>query len=194
MRRRAGVVRASAIEMAPVPTPVVAAPDVPADRTALEAAARAAAQAKEAEALRGLLGALGGVVKDLKARRPPTIDEIARLSVEVGVALAERLLCAEIVADRQRLDRIVQHALERLPGSNSVAVRAHPDDIVLLERQLLDNADLKGVRETLTLKNDGSLPRGHLKLEADDWFAEWNTATALTELRGILLEETSTDG
>jgi len=157
-------------------------------------AAVAEAEARDAQVLRDLRAALERQMEELRGRRQQSISEIARLSVELAAALVEELVKAEIGADRQRLDRIVRGALERVPAAKAVTVRGHPDDIALLEQQVANHEDLQACRETLTLRPDGAVPRGRLTLEASDFFVEWDTSSCLAELRGALLEATLTDG
>jgi flagellar biosynthesis/type III secretory pathway protein FliH len=185
--RPSNIVRAAALEIA------CAVPTFEEDETAAKNEAAALAAAKDAQALHELLVALGRQVEELRGRRRQTIGDISGLSVELGVALAERLLGAEIAADRQRLDAIVQQALTRLPAARAITVRAHPDDIALLERQLDDHADLKACRDTMTLRADMDIARGQLRLDAGEFFVEWDTARTLAELRSTLLETTFTD-
>src|SRR5437016_1643428 len=114
--RLGNIVRAAALEVAapkpPMPEPAPPPPPEP----------------KEAQALRDLLVALKRQADELKKRRSQTVSEIASMAVELSVGIAERLLHAEIAANRQRLDRIVLQALERMPAAAKLIVQAHPDD------------------------------------------------------------------
>jgi flagellar biosynthesis/type III secretory pathway protein FliH len=147
----------------------------------------------DAQALRHLAAELTNVVQEMRARDRQALDEIARLSVEVGTALAERLLNTEIAANRQRLDRIVAMALERMPTSRSIAVHGHPDDLALLERQWAEHLDPTRYRDVLVLRPDEACQRGQIKLETDELFIAWNTQRCLAELRAALLEQTYMD-
>ena len=183
--RPSKVVRADAIEFA-IDPPAILEPS--------EIQPRAdSPETKEAQAWSALLVALSRQVEELRGRRRQTIDEVAGLSVELGVTLAERLLGANIAANRQRLDRIVRQALDRLPPGPAVSVRGHPDDITLLKQQLAEEEDLQSGNEPLNFRHDSALARGHLRLEAGDYFVAWDTASCLAELRTALLAETLTD-
>jgi flagellar biosynthesis/type III secretory pathway protein FliH len=120
-----------------------------------------------------------------------SVADLSRLSVDLAATLAERLLQTEITADRQRLDRIVQGALARLPAARAVTVRGHADDIALLDKQVANNDELS--REALTLRKDVTLPRGRIVVEAGDFFVEWDTSKCLAELRAALDEANLTD-
>ena len=144
----------------------------------------------DADAIRGMQQSLERLAETIRERTARQNAEISRTAVELGVALAERLLSTEIAADRQRIDRIVEASLQRMPASSAVTVRCHPRDLELLERPRENNA---GERPPLKLRPDSNLERGRLKLESDEWFVEWDTNRALAELRGVLLEEIVTE-
>ena len=141
-------------------------------------------------ALRKMLAELGRVTEKLRAHQRAKIDDMAQTAVELGVALAERLVNTAISADRQRLDRIVRDALERMQPAKTITVRGHADDLALLQRQLAEHAELTAFQSALTFRADKACARGQLKIEADEWFVEWDTQRSLTELRDRLLEET----
>src|ERR1700722_3522220 len=140
-------------------------------------------------ALRKMLGELGRVTEKLRTQQRAKIDDVAQTTVELGVAMAERLVNTAIAADRQRLDRIVGDALERMEPAQAITVRGHADDLALLQRQLAENAELAAFQSALTFRADKACERGQLKIEADEWFVEWDTQRSLTELRDRLLEE-----
>ncbi len=140
------------------------------------------------QALRNDLSELARRARDVQARAKSAAD-VAQLSVELGVAIAERLLGAEIAADRQRLDRVVTGVLEKMPATRSATVRGQPKDLALLQVQLSGHADWATYRDLLHFRPDETCERGRFKIESDDWFVEWDTQRCLTELRSALLEE-----
>ncbi len=138
----------------------------------------------DASALREFASTWARLLQDFDARLGQARGELAQRSVELGVAVAERLIGAEIAADRQRLERIVLAALERMPTARFVIVRGHPEDLALLTRLCADHADLQRYRDLMTFRPEETLQRGQLKLEADEWFVDWDTHRCLAELRG----------
>ena len=141
------------------------------------------------QALRNDLSELARRAKDIHAQEKTAAADMAQMSVELGVAIAERLLGVEIAADRQRLDRIVAGVLEKMPATRSVLVRGHPKDLTLLQVQLAEHTDWASYRELLRFRPDETCARGRFKIESDDWFMEWDTQRCLTEMRTALLEE-----
>jgi flagellar biosynthesis/type III secretory pathway protein FliH len=178
------IVRASAIEVAGPATalPQEQTPVMETNETSLQSRPDPA----DVEALRALIKAMHTHVEEWRSQRRQTAAEISRIAVEIGVAIAERLLCNEIKTDRQRLDRIVRLSLGRLPAARAVIVRAHPNDVALLQSNEAFDAS---VSDTLTLRADTGCARGHLILECGEFFVEWDTMKSLAELRKTLLEE-----
>src|SRR5690349_9599198 len=95
-KRSSAIVRAAALEIA---VPAASPPPIEVRR---DEPAPPDPAAQDAEALRGVLAILTKQVQELRARRVQNLDEVAHLSVELAIAIAERLLCTEIAADRQR--------------------------------------------------------------------------------------------
>lgn len=167
--------RTETVEVAPAPLP--AAPPVgppPAD----------------VQAFQRLLGELRARVDEVYSQRQQSKSEVAALGVEIGIALAEHLLMAQIHANRHRLDRLVQTVLDRWPASRSISVRANPQDVTLLQGQLENQAASGKTVDLLDCRADDGMPRGKVVFETDDWFAEWDVRQCLAELRTRLLEET----
>ena len=147
----------------------------------------------EVAALRTMLAELGRLAEKLRTQQRDAAADVAQTAVELAVALAERLVNAEIGADRQRLDRIVRDTLERMTPAPTVTVRGHPDDLALLQRQMNEHAELQAPGDLLTFRPEKGGSRGQLKIEADEWFVEWDTQRSVAELRDALLEETFAD-
>lgn len=139
-------------------------------------------------AWKSLERSLVGAMNDVHAWRRDVGSEIARVGVSLATAIAERLLEAEIAADRQRLDRIVQRCLEQMQAAHAIVVRGHPDDLSLLRRQLDAHSLIGEPAGEMSLRADPALARGHLKIETDEWFLEWDTKRSLNELHDLLQE------
>ncbi len=194
--RLAGVARVSS---PPVSVEVSDAKDLSLDRLAPAAPVAptsltpALPPALDAAALSSLVAELADLAHKAKMRESRALGDLAQASVELAAAIAERLIGTAIAADRQRLDRIVLDALERMQPARAVGVRGHPSDLALLERLLSEHTDLGRYREILTFREDEACVRGQLRVEADDWFIDWDTPRSLAEIRAALLDETFTD-
>lgn len=158
-----------------------------------ERPAAALPPAKEVAVLRTTLAELQRLIDKLKTQQTMTVEDVAQTTVELAAVLAERLVNNEIAANRQRLDRIVRNALERMQPTRTVTIRGQADDLALLERQMQEHVELETYRKLLTFRAETTYERGQLRLESDEWFIDWDTRRALAELRDALLEETFAD-
>jgi flagellar biosynthesis/type III secretory pathway protein FliH len=177
---------------APAPAPSMTLP-APTPLAAVDPAPSQASGQPESLALQQMMVDLARLVEQTRAHDRRVLDEVVRLSVELAVAIAERLLGTEIAANRQRLDAVVLGALERIQAGRTVAVHGHADDLALLQRQLAGHAEQDWLASALAYRPDDGCRRGQWKLQTDEWFMEWDTARCLAELRAALLEATLTD-
>src|SRR5262245_22636690 len=133
------------------------------------------------QALQGLAGDIAKLALAMQTRDRLAQSEAARVGVELGTAVAERLVGEALAANRQGLGRALLTALERMQPARQVVVRGHADDMKVLEKQLAEHAGLERYRQLLVLQPDDDCERGQWKLEADDWFMEWDAARSLAE-------------
>jgi flagellar biosynthesis/type III secretory pathway protein FliH len=180
--------KAPAAPPAPVPNDVLSFSKPPVAEPSQQATA--APDPADVLALRNMVAELGRVVEKLRTREQAKIESVAQTTVELAVALAERLVNAEIAADRQRLDRIVREALERIQPARAVTVRGHDDDLALLQHQINDQPEIAVGGNVFTFRPDKACERGQLKIEVDERFIDFDTQRSLMELRDRLLEET----
>src|SRR5207237_6948160 len=117
-----------------------------------------------------ILAECARLAQDIQTRDSRVLGDIARMSVELAVAIAEPLVGAAITADQQRLDRIVLGVLDRMPPARAILVRGHSDDLALLEKQIPGHADMERFRGMLTFRSEPACSRGQWKVEAEEWF------------------------
>lgn len=139
----------------------------------------------EIAAVRSMLAELGPILAKLRSREQATTEQIAQAAVELGVALAERLLATHIAQNRQRLDRIVRDAIDRMPRTDTVTIRGHADDLALLEKLLAEG----DAEPAISFRAEPGCERGKVKIDANDWFVDFDTQRSLSDLRDRLLEE-----
>ncbi len=184
--RLTGIARAREVQAAPTPPVSQAA-------QAVAAAPTAPPPATDVQGINQLANEFSKLTHALHGYDREAAGAIARAAVQIGIAVAERLLYEALAADRQRLDRAVLGALERMQPTRQVVVHGHAADLALLRRQMDEHADLESFRHLMTLQVDETCNRGQWKLDSDDWFMEWDTQRGLTELRELLIEETYSD-
>ncbi len=147
----------------------------------------------DAQATNAWLRSLAQVIDSVREHSRSLRVDIAELSVELGVAIAERLLASSLSGDRQRLDQIVLALLERVQSKQAVVIEVSPADLALLEVQTKANPDLQRIGESCAFKANPAFARGRLKLQTDEMFIDWDTQRCLAEIRSVLLDEAFTD-
>jgi flagellar biosynthesis/type III secretory pathway protein FliH len=130
-------------ELTPPPTPVSEADAVMDTLAAAQAEAealRASAQAEgfaagRAEALAALepaLAALQQASADVVASQAAAADELERRAVELGLALAAKVLAGALEAEPERVLDAVQGALRGIVERERITVLVNPDDLELV--------------------------------------------------------------
>src|SRR5262245_50269071 len=78
------------------------------------------------------LQALGGIVREVDARRAELLRARERDLEALALAVARRLVQREVQADPALLSQWLARALELLPSDLAVTIRIHPDDFEAL--------------------------------------------------------------
>lgn len=103
-------------------------------RAELEAARAQGAAEGEARALAGAAALLAQAAEALEAQRLRDADALAKDSVELAVAIARRLVRAEIDAGRHGIEALVRETLAASgAGRGACTVHLHPADLARLE-------------------------------------------------------------
>lgn len=137
-----------------------------------------------------LLARLADTVEQLALRQQTPLDEIRQVAVELGMAVAARLIHTRIQADEHGIEAIVRATLDRLPPQQPAMLRLHPDDLALLQQRLgKECAEALGERR-VELVADASLQRGDCKAQSGE-LAVWSELRrSLDDLRELLLADT----
>jgi hypothetical protein len=182
-----GVVAAGA-----APTSAARAGTATTEETSVPALPSSAAPADERErdreAFRTLLADLAEQVRQHRDQDRPPLDALRVLAIELGVAIAARLIHEKIADDAFGIESLVRGAIERLPGQHAAFVYLHPDDLALLEGRLGEDAVAPGADVPVQLRADASLGRGNCKVQAGDVSVWSSLQQQLWEIRDVLLE------
>jgi flagellar biosynthesis/type III secretory pathway protein FliH len=142
---------------------------------------------KEKEEIERVLSGLGQVAGSPRAGQQDYLEQMRRLAVELGVAIASHLVHDQIQAGDYPLETIVRHIVARLETPQPVSVFLHPDDLVLLQRRLGESAVFP--KETAVhLVADSSMSRGSVRAQAGDLSVLGDLEEQLTDIRRSLIE------
>lgn len=141
------------------------------------------------ERVQALLDRLSSVVADLADKQRTPLDEIQQAAVELGMAVAERLIYERIRAGEFGIEAIVQATLDRFPPQASVTVYLHPDDLALLQQRLGEAGDSFFGACRIERIADTAIPRGDCKAQAGELMVWSALRRSLAELREQLLAD-----
>src|SRR5260221_2318646 len=86
---------------------------------------------EEREAFRKLLIGLADAAQRLNAHERQPLEELRQLAIELGVAIAGRLVHEKTAAGEFGIESLVPGAIERVHSKHAVTLRLHPDDLAL---------------------------------------------------------------
>jgi flagellar assembly protein FliH len=156
---------------APVPSPVDEAAAVmsalaraEADAEALREQARAEGfAAGRAEALEGFqptLTALAAAAEQLEAQRAPLAAKLERRAVDLGLALAAKVVAGAVEAEPERVVESVRGALRGIVERERIIVLVNPDDLELVREAMDDVRSSLGGIEHCEVQAERRVGRG----------------------------------
>jgi flagellar biosynthesis/type III secretory pathway protein FliH len=177
--RPSNIVRASL--QAPLPAIPVARPPAPPMPDLVQMAREERAMIEQ------VLAQVRSAVDKLGARYDAMTAEMRQAAVELGLAVAGRLVFDKLQAGEFPIEVMVRQAVARLPAAPLVLVYLHPEDLALLRRRLGDEPLLSTKEPQVRIEADAALPRGGCRAEAGEIHVLADLATELAELRQHLL-------
>jgi flagellar biosynthesis/type III secretory pathway protein FliH len=140
-----------------------------------------------ADPLRPVIAQLADAARRLGTQRAQTTAELQRLALELGVAIAARLVHESIEAGAFGIEELVRHALDRLTPEAAATIALHPQDLSLLEQRL--GGELTALAPVeLRFVPDAALDRGACRVESGELTVAANLRQQLTEVYDLLLE------
>lgn len=154
-----------------------------------DAFARGFAQGERAGAeagstrVEGMLRRLSDTIQELAALRSELIRRTERQTVQLVLAIAERVTHREVTLDRSLLLGMARVALERLGEYGTATIRLHPDDFHAIGgKPAIDGA-------TVQVVADASVNRGGCHVQSDFGFMDVSPESQFRELARALLSE-----
>lgn len=149
----------------------------------------AGSRASELAAVQALANALTDCSLQLEEAtgiRVQNLRELQDLAVEIGIAVASRVVHEAIEAGQFNVRELVQQAIDICAVHTSGRVWLHPSDAAALKQRLTDNpeAGWAGVE----ILEDSSLNRGGCRVESPDQAVRYEVSAHLAEMRRHLLE------
>jgi flagellar biosynthesis/type III secretory pathway protein FliH len=118
--------------------------------------------------------------------RVQNLRELQDLAVEIGIAVASRIVHEAIDAGQFNVQELVQQAIDECAVHTTGRVWLNPADVALLQHRLtaVPTTGWAGVE----ILEDPRLARGGCRVESPDQAVRYDVAAHLAELRRHLLE------
>ena len=114
------------------------------------------------------------------------LEELQPHLVRLAIAIARRIVAAEIRQDRRVIERNVKAALEDLACHGELHVRVHPDDQPVVQDILQTDETLLGRLSNLRVIGDSSIERGGCIVESDYETIDADIPTQLAQIHRSL--------
>jgi flagellar biosynthesis/type III secretory pathway protein FliH len=142
---------------------------------------------EDRQAFQTSIEAVGDAIRGLQADQRGVADVVQSSAVELGVAIASRLLHQKIAANDFAVEEIVREVVKRLEMAESIVLRLHPDDLALLRRRLGDPPQLTDNGPEIAFVPDDTLQRGACHASAGDVSVASRLETQIADIRDHLL-------
>jgi flagellar assembly protein FliH len=102
---------------------------------------------------------------ELHQCRESLIADFEKASVELAIAIAEKIVCHEVSTNRETIVDILKRATQEAGGNEILKIRINPSDLQYIQEAGLPLPDLTA--EDITLEGDGAVPDGGCIIETD---------------------------
>jgi len=143
-------------------------------------------QISEAERLENLAHDL---ITQLAHDKERLLEELQPQVVRLSIAIARRIVEAEIRQDRRIVQRTVRAALKELAYASGLQIRVHPDDEPLIQQIVTTDEEIMSNFSPVTLVPDPSVQRGGcvVEVESDRGTIDATISTQFVQLQKSLL-------
>ena len=142
-----------------------------------------AAHVQQLEELHRILLAMDQQVNAILQRHRESVSEMRQAAVEIGVAVASRVVHNRIQATEHGIADLVDGIIHEFDTAEAITIRLHPEDVVLLGR-----SRATAVSDSVRILADASVRRGDCHAEGPRFDILADTETSLAEIRQHLLE------
>ncbi len=119
----------------------------------------------ERQRIEPALEALNASVGDLQRYRDSLSAHFEKASVELAIAIAQKIVCHEVSINKQTIVDVLKKAAKETGGSEILKIRINPSDLQVLQEEGLSPSDLNAL--DATLEGDSALSSGSCVIETD---------------------------
>jgi flagellar biosynthesis/type III secretory pathway protein FliH len=119
----------------------------------------------ERQRLEPALEALQASAEELRKCRESLIAHFEKASVELAIAIAEKIVCHEVSINKMTIVDVLKKATKETDGNEILKIRINPSDLQFIEEAGFSLSDLKA--ENATLEGDSAVPGGGCVIQTD---------------------------
>ncbi len=108
---------------------------------------------------------LQAAVLELRKCRELLIADFEKSSVELAIAIAEKIVCHEVSINQETVVDVLKRAATQTGGNEILKIRINPSELQCIEEAGLSLSDLTS--ENATLEGDSAVPSGGCVIETD---------------------------
>ena len=148
-----------------------------------------AAEPEDVARIRRLVQAM---LSGFARQRRELLSDLQPYVVRIAVEIARRIVHRELSTDPGMVTRIAQSALEQIGAAGNVRVRAHPLDVQVLQRSIMEIVSAPDEAAAIEFVPDGSIERGGCVVDSDKGIVDARLHTQFEEMQTSLLEALET--
>lgn len=119
----------------------------------------------ERQRLEPVLEALQTSAEELRKCRVSLIADFEKASVELAIAIAEKIVCHEVSINKKTIVDVLKKATKETDGNEILKIRINPSDLQFIEEAGFSLSDLRA--ENATLEGDRAVPSGGCVIQTD---------------------------
>lgn len=135
-----------------------------------------------------LLGDIQTSLGELQDQRRNNLDEMQRVAIELSIAVASRLVHAQIDSGDFAVEKMIGRVVEQMKPNVPLTVRLHPNDLALFKERTKDTTPAWQELREIQLVPDGTLQRGDCRVDSGETGLLSEIESQLSEIRCHLLE------
>jgi flagellar assembly protein FliH len=133
--------------------------------------------------------ALGEALAGVESMRVEVSEAVERDAIELGLALAEKILAGALAARPELVVEVVQGALRRVSGQRAIAVRLNPSDVQVVSGAIGDLQSQANGLELCDLQSDQRVPGGSAVVRTAEGEVDASVQTQLERAREVAFAE-----
>ena len=153
-------------------------------REAARAEGFALGRAEAMSSLEPALAALAGAVEQVQAQQADAAAELERRAVELGLALAQKVLAGALTVQPERVVEAVQGALRGIVERERIIVLVNPDDMEIVQAAMDDVRTSLGGIEHCVVEAERRVARGGCVVRTPVGDIDASVETAVLERAG----------